>query len=46
MHFDEYIELYHTADDWYQDYVDKELKNVKRRYKHTKINRGKNNEKK
>ena len=31
-HYDDYQELYNTQDDWYYEYVDRELKNIKRRY--------------
>lgn len=38
MNYDEYLELYHTENDWYLNYVDKELKKIQRRYKHEKTN--------
>lgn len=32
MEYDEYIELYDTTDDWYQEYVDKEYNKIRKLY--------------
>ena len=32
MNYDDYIELYHSEEDWYFEYVSKELNRIKRRY--------------
>ena len=41
-YWDDYQELYHTKDDdLYLDYVDNELKKIKRRYKHANNRRTK-----
>ena len=33
MNYDDYIELYHSEEDWYFEYVSKELNRIKKRYK-------------
>lgn len=33
-HYDDYQTLYNEKDDWYLEFVDKELKKIQRRHKH------------
>lgn len=32
MNYDDYMELYHSDDEWYFEYVNRELEKIKRRY--------------
>lgn len=42
MNYDDYIELYHSDDEWYLEYIDQELKKIRRQYNENKIWNSKN----
>lgn len=39
---DDYMNLYHSDDEWYLEYIDRKLKKIKRQYNENQIQKCKN----
>ena len=41
-YYDEYQDLYNSEEDWYYEYVDEQLKRIRRQYYEDKVRKRKN----